>query len=116
MEPIPVYFQLVHRSALVVKPRQPFFNWLKSIDPEENTDELSSESSVYLIQLFDEKEQIENWLKRSFGDLFEDQLNGWYTDESMWPQKRTLKMFKEWFDYSVHTMVWDTEEESIEKT
>ncbi len=28
---------------------------------------------------------------------------------------RTLKMFKEWFDYSMHTMVWDTEEDDIEK-
>ena len=34
-------------------------------------------------------------------------LVDWYTDESLWPKKRSLKMFREWFDIQYHSMVWD---------
>jgi len=30
-----------------------------------------------------------------------------YTVESWWPQKRTFKMFKDWFGVQYHSMVWD---------
>jgi hypothetical protein len=33
----------------------------------------------------------------------------------MWVQNRSFKLFKEWFDYKMHSMVWDTLEEPIDK-
>lgn len=100
---------------MVLKAKQPFFDWLKSIDPMDKPEEMVAEGDVYLLPDYDEVKKVENWLKKNFNEIFEDQLNNWYIDEEMWPQKRTFKMFNEWFDYSLHTMIWDTQEKFIEK-
>jgi hypothetical protein len=115
MEPIPVFYDNVRRSALVIKPRKPFIDWLSKIDPEDENIDLSKDTDVYLLPDFEDIEQIEKWLKKNFDEIFCDQMNHWYIDESMWVEKRTFKMFKEWFDYSLHSMIWDTQEGSIKK-
>jgi len=115
MESIPKYFDNVKRTAMLLKPKQPFFDWLKSIDPNDEPSEFMEEGNVFLLPDYDEVKQMENWLKKNFDDIFSDQLNNWYIDEELWPKNRTLKMFKEWFGYSLHTMVWDTEDKFIEK-
>jgi hypothetical protein len=58
---------------------------------------------------------MERWVKRIFDWLFSEQLNNWYTDEARWPAKRTYKMFKQWFAFSLHTMVWDSVEGPVDK-
>ena len=99
----------------MLKPKQPFSNWLKSIEPEDKQEEMDFEGDVYLLPDFEEVKQMAAWLKKHFDLIFSDQLNNWYIDEKLWPRPRTFKLFKEWFDYSLHTMIWDTEEKFIEK-
>ena len=53
-------------------------------------------------------EALEEWIKMNYEALFENDLQGWYTDESLWPKKRDLKLFREWFDVECHTVVEDT--------
>jgi hypothetical protein len=113
MAHIPVYYDNVKRSALVLKPKEPFYDWLKSIDPSEKS--YVAEGDVYLLPDYEEPGQMEHWLKKHYDDIFTDQLNNWYVDDSLWPKKRTFAMFKEWFTYSLYTMIWDTEESFIEK-
>jgi hypothetical protein len=115
MEPIPVYFDLVERSTIIIKPKQPFFEWLKSIDNEDDFSDLKDETDVYLIPDFETKEEITRWLKKNFDMIFCDQMNHWYTNEEIWTQKRTFKVFCDWFDFSIHTTIWDTLDEPIEK-
>jgi hypothetical protein len=114
MEPIPVFFDLVHRSALSVIPKRPFIDWLKSIDDDDYSD-LFNDTDLYLIPDFEEESQIEKWLIKNYDMIFCDQMNHWYTDEDIWVKDRTFKLFKQWFDYSVFTMVWDTLEGPIKK-
>ena len=40
-------------------------------------------------------------------DIFEHELGGWYTDPEMWPKDRSWKVFLDWFDYEIQTMVYD---------
>jgi hypothetical protein len=115
MQPIPVYFENVRRSALVVKHKQPFIDWLQQLDPEGVYSRINDDPDVYLLPDFDEIKEIESWLKKNFDLIFTDQLNNWYINDSLWVKNRTFKMFKEWFDYSLHTMIWDTLEEPIDK-
>ena len=115
MEPIISYFENVRRTAIVIKPKQPFLDWLKSIDPSDDDPKLLNETDVYLLPDFEEVKQMENWLKKNFDSIFSDQLNNWYLDEPCWVQNRTFKMFKEWFDYSLHTMIYDTVDKPIQK-
>jgi hypothetical protein len=109
------YFKNLNRSAVVIKPQQPFINWLKSLDPEIEEDEEMMEGEIYLLPDYETKEEMENWLKKNFNALFSEQLNNWFVDETMWPQNRTFKMFTEWFSYSFHTMIFDTQKGLIEK-
>jgi hypothetical protein len=104
----------VMRTALVVIPKKPFADWLKSIDPKDDHAE-QMEGDVYLLPDYETPGQMEGWLKKNFNKIFIHQLNTWYVDETVWPPARTFKMFKEWFQYSTHTMVWDTQDNFIEK-
>ncbi|TSA34888.1 MAG: hypothetical protein D4R64_10935 [Porphyromonadaceae bacterium] len=115
MKQIPVFFEMIDRTAMILKPKQPFLDWLNAIDPEVPGNKQDNDYDVYLLPEFDEVNQMETWLKKNFDQFFCDQMNGWYTDESRWVKNRTIKMFKEWFDYSLHSMVLDTQEEDIEK-
>lgn len=37
------------------------------------------------------------------------------TDASVWPEKRTLSVFRKWFDVEIHSMVIDMLKEHIER-
>ena len=114
MDPLTYYFDAVNRHAIVVKPKQPLLDWVNAIYPDMAED--GSETTVYLVKERDSFEDTEKWLKRNFNDIFENELNGRHTDENDWPQKRTYKLFTEWFDTEIHTTVDDIEEGPIRKS
>ena len=114
MEPIPYYYESINRNAIVINLKKPFFDWLYSVEPD-NAVQPEMEGTIYLIREKDSNEAIENWLKRNFDKIFQNELNDWYTNENLWPQKRTFKMFKEWFDYKISSMVLDMEESEVSK-
>lgn len=71
-------------------------------------DKLRREQNAFLVpDSLDGQEDAEQWVYRRWKMFFESFLGEWYTVESWWPQQRTLKMFKEWFDVQYHSMVWD---------
>ena len=67
----------------------------------------NEERTVYLISDGD-AENIDRWIRENHVVLFESELEGWYTDESLWPKKRDLKTFNEWFEVECHSVVLDT--------
>ena len=111
----PGNFEFINRTSITIKPKQPFCDWLHSVEPEHNFGDVLTDCDTYLLPDYEESKQVENWLKRNFDKLFMEQLNNWYLDETVWPKNRTFKMFKEWFDYTLCTMVWDTETKPLEK-
>lgn len=115
MDPIPYFFENIDRAALVIIPKKPFLDWLISIEEDIAVGDMWKGSTIYLIPDYEDEDQMEKWLKRNFDQIFSDQLNNWYIDESCWVPKRTFKMFKEWFDYSLHDMILDTLEKPIKK-
>lgn len=108
-------FKNLKRSAIVIKPRQPFFDWLLSHDPGMIITEEIGEATVYLLPDYETIAEAETWVKKNFDTLFTELLFQWYMDEGMWPPSRTHKMFGEWFEYSLHTMLFDTQKGFIEK-
>lgn len=48
-----------------------------------------------------------------FDYFFETYLEMWWLDDSDWPQKRTAKMFQEWFDVTISSMVEDVMDEPL---
>jgi hypothetical protein len=115
MRQIPIYFENINRSALVLKPKKPFIDWIKNLDDQFEINEIIEDPDIYLLPDFEEVQQMVNWLKKNYDMIFIDQMNNWYTDETLWVTNRTFKLFKEWFDFSLHTMILDTAEQSIKK-
>jgi hypothetical protein len=114
IEPIPYFYDSINRNAIVVKPKQALIDWVNSIYPESPI-EAVNEATVYLIKEKDSNEAIEKWLQKNFDNIFQNELNNWHTDEKDWVQKRTYKLFKEWFDIEIHSMILDLEETAITK-
>ncbi len=110
-------FQNVRRTVLVLTPKQALYDWANSIEPIDLKElgQIIGEPDVYLLPDFDTTEQMERWLRTHFDWFFCGPLNNWYTDEDLWVQNRTFKMFKVWFDYILHTMVWVSQKGPIEK-
>ena len=100
----------LNRSAIVVKPRQPFLDWLHVADPTSRTltlRELVQEPTVYLIPECDTNEDVADFLRELCEDIFIEQLAGWFTDATTWPQGRSFDVFCRWFDFQHHSMLVD---------
>ena len=100
----------INRSLMVVRPKQPFLDWVRSVDdaPEKlELKDLQDNSSAYLVPefgTFDEQMAIILWC---WDVVFEEELFSWFTDEDLWPIERTPEMFVEWFDIEFHSLVFD---------
>jgi len=106
----------LNRSAIVVKPKQPFLDWLHTADPtsgEISLPNLVQEPTIYLIPECDTDEEVADVLHALCKEIFEEQLAGWYTDTSTWPRDRSFEVFCQWFDYQHHSMLVDLCDEPL---
>jgi hypothetical protein len=98
---------MLNRAALIVRPKQPYLDWAAQLDDSGIVPNVDGEQTVYLIPAFDDDDDAQGIVKSVFAEVFERELFGWHTDESAWPQKRTLAMFREWFEIELHSVVED---------
>ena len=106
----------INRSAISLKPLQPFINWHDTIYPDSKFDESTfNEVNIYLVNNSN-YEDIEAYLKKKFDKYFMMELDGWHTNKKEWPQRRTYKIFKEWFRIDISTAVYDVEKTPISKS
>jgi hypothetical protein len=102
----------LNRHMITLVHKQPFLDWLMSADPHPLTsitlDSLRNDSPAYLIpDDVDGTEDAVKWVEKRWRMFFEYILSEWLIDESLWPKKPSLKMFREWFDVEFHSMIWD---------
>jgi hypothetical protein len=74
---------------------------------------LRIDNDTFLIPQFEDPLHAVKWAEDHWQFLFDSILFDWVTDESLWPQNRTLEMFLKWFDIDVHSMVWDLTNEPL---
>lgn len=98
---------MLNRAVLIVRPRQSFIEWALQLDDSGIAPPVEGEQTVYLIPEFETDEDAEQLLGQVFAEVFERELWGWHTDESRWPQNRTLAMFRDWFTIELHSVVED---------
>jgi hypothetical protein len=100
---------VINRSAIIIQPKEPFYQWLQSIpDPITlSPDDFKDDSAIYLIPSYEDDKELTEIISQMYNVIFEEVLSDWWTVEEDWPQNRTFKMFKGWFDYSAHSMVID---------
>jgi hypothetical protein len=98
----------INRTAIVVIPGQPFLDWLHRADPTSNKlslKDLRREPTVYLLPECENEEEARERLEEVCGQIFEEQLDGWYRVPSSWPNRRDLAAFDHWFEWSFHSVV-----------
>lgn len=98
---------MINRSAVLIRPKQPYIDWASTLDDSEVVPEIDGEKTIYLIPEYDSPEQGWIILRKYYEDIFENELLGWHTYEPEWPQDRSYKMFKEWFDIEFHSTIED---------
>jgi len=101
----------IDRYAVVIKPKQPFLDWVNSFITGERVEKIE-EANIYLVD--EDIEDLEKWLKKKYDKLFTLELDEWFSSKC-WPQKRTYKMFRQWFQVDVSTMIYDMEKRPITK-
>ncbi|MBN1499970.1 MAG: hypothetical protein JW982_07440 [Spirochaetes bacterium] len=101
---------MINRGALILRYKQPAIDWINSVDPSNDfqiTLEIANEDrTVYLIE-DDDAEDSDRMLKKTFKHFFENELFGWFTEESLWPHNLTYELFRKWFTVECHSMVED---------
>jgi hypothetical protein len=111
---------MINRAALILKYKQPAVDWINATDPVKGkpsltVEEVNEDRTVYLIQdeQADDPDVLEVWLRLNVEALFEDEISGWYQDDSLWPKNLNYKLFQSWFDVECHTVIIDTGENEI---
>ena len=95
---------------MVVTPKEPFRQWILSVDELSRPLELSDvqdDCTAYLIpECLSDEDQVAiiNWC---WDVIFEQELFSWFEDEDLWPKDRDPAMFLEWFDIAFQTLVLD---------
>lgn len=105
----------IDRIALTLTRKQPFYDWLNTVDSKKRVEDAAyKETKIYLLDE-DIEENAEAWLRQEFHSFFEMELMASVHYEADWPTKRTYKKFREWFDFSFSSMVYDMENYPIYK-
>ena len=101
----------INRGAITIVPKDPFYDWVDSTDPQHPFPREMKSFNTYLIE--DDFVEEEKMIKKYFKQIFENELLGMWTDPNDWPKVRSFKVFKEWFDYYVSGLVMDLRRRGI---
>ena len=93
---------MVNRSAIIVRAKEPFLNWIQSlpdqIEPDLTLESLNSDPNAYLVyEILDEESKMEI-LEMFYKKIFNSELESWWTDSEDWPYVDNLDEFHKWFD------------------
>jgi hypothetical protein len=98
---------MLNRSAIIVRPNQPFLDWAATLDGSDLEPDQEGDQTVYLIPEYEDDFEAAVVLSQIYDIIFEEELFAWHTDESEWPKNRSYSMFREWFNIEFHSIVED---------
>lgn len=109
--------KMLNRSAISVKLRQPFVDWINSLndsgDEEEVLlDEVNQESTSYLIPELEEEEDLEKLIDERYLAILENELYSWEEDESLWPEDMDRALFDTFIRIEPAFMVFDLDDQA----
>jgi hypothetical protein len=111
--------RVINRTAISITGAQPYIDWTRSHAPAGDKGMLTVArarpfGTAYLLPEFELEEDVQEWVEDNQAWLFEFQLSSWTDDESVWPQPRDLRTFREWFHIDIHSLVVDVADDEIE--
>ena len=91
----------VNRWGILARAKQPYVDWVNSMDDDGLTMDLESQRMQPTIFLINEREgmTLDEIVREFFWEaIFDMELVAWMRDTSVWPANRTVEMFYEWFE------------------
>lgn len=111
---------MINRAAIILRYKEPAVKWVNDADPYNDSpgitiSEINEDRTVYLIrdQDADSSDTVKEWVELNYLALFEVELEGWYTDPSLWPSDMSLQIFYSWFHVECNSVIIDTVEGMI---
>lgn len=104
--------ETVNRFALIVRPKRRFLEWANALEDAGmrlTMESLPGLTEVHLVEATFEAPDREALIDEYADDMWEQLLFGWSTDEDTWPQNRTARTFRDWFDVTVVDGVFDAD-------
>ena len=73
-------------------------------------DQVNQDTDGILIPEFESKGQAMAYVRANAKMLFEHVLEDWCTEDSLWPAQRNFETLSEWFEFILHSLVFDAVE------
>jgi len=107
------YGDTLNRGAIAITPKQAYHDWANAALSEEEPTQPNEkdEATMYLVD--GNWTDIDEPLLKHWEDIFANELFLTTTDEDLWPDEIDLEMFKEWFNYSIGSILIDLEESEL---
>jgi hypothetical protein len=109
---------MVNRSIVIIRPKQPYLDWVNRVEDTDRKWEMadvSSEPSTYLLPEIDDELAARRFLKKNYKPIFERELDGWHRDSGNWVEPLTYKLFQEWFEIEWGSEIIDLGKGEIER-
>ena len=105
----------LNRSAIVVRPKEPYVAWGLGTDGDapEHEELIRNRCSVHLARDAEMLPDVDNALREKAVEIFERELAQWSRDTDAWPQERRLRVFRKWFETYVVDLVVDLRDEPL---
>lgn len=113
---VPLY--TIDRAVVILKRRQPFLDWLKALPSEdlgETLESINEEPGCYLIPMGEELEPMMENFKALIPEIFQIEMEAYWTDVHAWEKDLSWENFKKWFSYEICDMPIDMGEDEIFK-
>jgi hypothetical protein len=95
-------------TAIILERRPPFYDWLQ--EANRHTDESDDnfyrgDYGTYLVKDLVIKQEIDQYLKDHYLEIFENELCQWH-DRELWPHNLSYELFEQWYRVHVHREVF----------
>jgi len=101
--------QITNKTIITVTLKAPFITWIQSTDEgsaDIKAENITSSPNAYMVDDTEDGLEPDKLIKKNFKAIFEEELNGWIIDVSMWPPKWDLQTFHKWFQVTVHSQIF----------
>lgn len=109
---------VIDRAIAIIRPKQPMLDWINAYpDAHEpiSLEEITDDCTTVLIPDYEDIEDAQRFIRLHYPEIFETELDQWYTDQAYWPAERDIRLFHAWFEVEFHSMIIDLVGEKIHK-
>ena len=99
-----------NRAVVLIERNQPFLDWLQGLPdprPVSSLESVNDEPSSYLVSNGIDGNDITEELKEVYHQIFEVEMNEWWTNKDDWEKTLSWSKFNEWFSYKICSMPYD---------